>query len=157
VSRDEDLDAGPVVLEQPLPTRGIKVNLRWREDFLEAYEEYGGLYKAAKLAGIDSTTVYAEMERNAEFKRLTEEARQRFADSQEHALRVIGDKGNPVGPIVLLKKHRPAEFIEKTVSMSLSASVELEAADGKALLQAMLRAATPATVQALAPGPSETP
>ncbi len=39
---------------------------------------------------------------------------------------------------MLLKKHRPHEFIEKTVSLSLEARTELPAADGKMLLQAML-------------------
>ena len=52
-------------------------------------------------------------------------------------LKKIGRKGNPVGPIVLLKKHRPAEYMEKQISISASFTTELPAEDGKALLLAM--------------------
>lgn len=142
----------PHLPPDPLPRknrRGRGVNLNWRQEFLAHYQRHGGFYAAAEYAGVNSSTVYDEMHRNADFKQQADEARQLFADSQERQLQALGEQGNVVGPIVLLKKHRPAEYIEKNLSITASFSAELDPQQGQQLLQAMLQNLTPESVKAL--------
>ena len=124
----------------PKNRRGPKINFTWREDFLAAYEAGGGLYAAAKTAGVNSTTVYDEFHRNPAFKAAADEARQRFADAREANLARLADNGNVVGDIVLLKKHRPMEYIERNLTMSVAFTTELPPEDGRQLLHAMFGA-----------------
>lgn len=141
----------------PVPQKkrkGPHVNLTWRADFLKAYEAAGGFYAAAKTAGVNSTTAYDEMARNPAFRTQVEEAKQRYADSREANLARLADNGNVVGDIVLLKKFRPHEYIEKNLTITASFSAELGPDDGRALLQAMLGDATQSTRHALAPPPT---
>lgn len=130
---------------------GPKVNLAWRQDFLAAYEATGGFYASAKTAGVNSTTVYDERHRDPAFDHACDEAKQRYADSREANLARLADHGNVVGDIVLLKKFRPHEYIEKNLSITASFSAEVNPEDGKRLLEAMLGTMTPATRQALMP------
>jgi hypothetical protein len=122
----------------PKQRRGPKINLTWRQDFLTAYEACGGLYAASKTAGVNSTTVYDERHRDPAFNQACEEAKQRYADSREANLARLADHGNVVGDIVLLKKFRPLEYIERNLTMSVAYTAELPVEDGKALLHAML-------------------
>ncbi len=133
---DDDTLAPPPT--PPKQRKGPHVNLTWREDFLRAYEQTGGFYASAKTAGVNSTTVYDERHRNPAFDQACTEARERYADSREANLARIGDHGNPVGDIVLLKKFRPHEYIEKQISITASFSSELPVEDGRQLLHAML-------------------
>ena len=125
----------------------------WRQQFLAHYAHYGTYWKACKAAGVSPRTVERYKHAEPDFGQQIEDARQEFADSQEVSLMAIGQAGNPVGPIVLLKKHRPNEYIEKTVSLSLTATTELPPEDGRQLLHAMFG---PPGGQALPPA-QETP
>lgn len=128
---------------------GPQLHLTWREEFLTAYEACGGFYAAAKTAGVNSSTVYDEMGRDPAFKARTEEAKQRYADSREANLARLADNGNVVGDIVLLKKFRPAEYIEKNLSITASFSAELDHEGGQRLLEAMLHDMTSQSHQRL--------
>jgi hypothetical protein len=121
----------------------------WPERFLGFYARHGVRWRAAKYAGIAYDTLVRAEAADPLFARQVENARQEFADSQELALEKMGRKGNPVGPIVLLKKHRPLEYIEKNLSISASFTTELPDADGKALLHAMLGQPAGATFEVL--------
>jgi hypothetical protein len=124
----------------------------WPERFLGFYARHGVRWRAAKYAGIAYDTLVRAEAADPIFARQVENARQEFADSQELALEKIGRKGNPVGPIVLLKKHRPSEYIEKNLSISASFTTELPAEDGKALLLGMFGQPGGATFPMLEPG-----
>jgi hypothetical protein len=126
----------------------------WPTRFLEYYAKHGTRWLAAKQAGVVYETVLRFEHADPAFAREVENARQEFADSQEQRLRKIGQKGNPVGPIVLLKKHRPGEYVEKNMTVSASFTGTLNPEDGKALLQAMLGHAPEAPLPP--PGPDPT-
>jgi len=127
----------------------------WWADFLHAYEQYGGFYRAAKDAGVTSALVFEAIARYPEFRAACEEARQRFADTQEENLDLIGRAGNPVGPIVLLKKHRPLEYVDKNLTMNVTATTHLDSADGARILAAMMGAPEGATTMIERPRPDE--
>jgi hypothetical protein len=135
--------ASPPTPRKQGPQKGPKINLTWRQDFLKAYEACGGFYAASKTAGVNSTTVYDERHRDPAFNQACEEAKQRYADSREANLARLADHGNVVGDIVLLKKFRPLEYIERNLTMSVAYTAELPVEDGKALLHAMLGVTTP--------------
>ena len=96
-------------------------------------------------------TAWRWREQDPEFNEAVEDARQGYYDSLEEILQTLGKRGNVVGPIVLLKKGRPADFIEKRLeaSISLQASASVSPEEARALLAQMLAAATPATLKAL--------
>jgi hypothetical protein len=126
----------------------------WPARFLDFYSRYGVRWVAAKVAGVSHDTVERAAGADPAFRAQVENARQEFADSQELRLRKIGQKGNPVGPIVLLKKHRPAEYVEKNMTISASFTGILNPEDGKALLQAMLGHAPEAPLTPPGPDPA---
>jgi len=100
------------------------------------------------VAGVSEKTARRWRQEDPAFDEAVEDARQRYYDSLEEYLQ---KRGGVVGSIVLLKKGRPAEFIEKRLeaSISLQASALVTNEEAKALLAQMLGAATPATLQAL--------
>ena len=114
----------------------------WRGLFLAYVELNGTLYKAARAAGVSDDTVRRERARDAEFDRQVEEARQFHADELEEQLRA---EPGVVGRIVLLKKFKPAEYIERQSVLNLNVNTEVPPELGKELLLKMLGAATPAT------------
>jgi hypothetical protein len=127
----------------------------WTARFLEYYARQGVRWLAAKCAGVSHDTVQRVEGADPAFRAQVENARQEFADSQELRLKKIGQKGNPVGPIVLLKKHRPAEYIEKNMTISASITTQLTPADGRAVLRAMLGlGAGEGTLEAAGPEPA---
>ena len=126
----------PLFGKRPQP--GPQLPRDWQARFLQYYAERGVRWRAAKFAGVSHDAVSAAERSDPGFARQVENARQEFADSQELCLDTIGQKGNPVGPIVLLKKHRPAEYIEKNMTISASFTTQLDPEEGRALLRAML-------------------
>ena len=116
---------------QPLPPN-------WRELFLESYAEFGTYWRACKDAGVSDMTVTRHRQHDPDFATQVEAARQEFADSQEEQLATLGRNGNVVGPIVLLKKHRPAEYIERNLTVTANFTANLDAAAGQQLLTALL-------------------
>jgi hypothetical protein len=100
------------------------------------------------VAGVSPRTAWRWRQQDPEFDEAVEDARQGYYDSLEEDLQ---KRGGVVGKIVLLKKGRPAEFIERRLeaSISLQTSAQVTNEEAKALLAQMLGAATPATLQAL--------
>lgn len=134
---------------------GPQVPADWPARFLEFYARHGVRWRSAKYAGIAYDTLVRAEVADPIFASQVENARQEFADSQELALKKIGRKGNPVGPIVLLKKHRPSEYIERNISISASFTTELPAEDGKQLLLAMFGQGPSATHHVLEVNPAK--
>jgi hypothetical protein len=128
---------------------GQQLPPNWRTLFLEHYAEQGVRWRAAKLAGVSHQTVLNHEGYDPAFAQQVEDARQEFADSRELNLRKLGDNGNVVGDIVLLKKHRPNDFIERRLEMSVSMSTTLDPAETRSLLAALLHTASPSTQRAI--------
>ena len=143
------------VAVKPRRPGGPPLPPRWRQTFLAEYKRTGAKYHSADVAGIEPDTVVAHQNRDPAFDAQVEHARQLFADSREINLARLADKGNVVGDIVLLKRHRPQEYIERqAVAVDVTHRLAESVADPTALLRAMLHAATPATLKALAPPPT---
>jgi hypothetical protein len=114
----------------------------WRGLFLAYYEQNGTYYKAARAAGVSDDTVLRERRRDPEFDRRVDEARQLHADQLEEDLTA---EPGVVGKIVMLKKFRPGEFIEKHAVLNLNVSGEIPGVDALALLRQMVEDMSPAT------------
>jgi hypothetical protein len=104
---------------------------------------------------VSHDTVLRAEQADPDFARQVENARQTYLD--RHALnlnRLAFKKDNVVASIVALKAGRPAEYVEKAMSMTVTATTPLSAEDGKRLLEAMLgHPAPPALLQA-SPAPA---
>jgi hypothetical protein len=131
----------------------------WEQVYLKQMATHGAGWRAAKQAGVSYSTVQRLRAADPRFAEDEHDAVWEHVATLEGNLdRIAAGDDMPAvtSNIVRLKRLDPG-YIERTMNLSLSATTELEGQDGKALLQAMLRAATPATVQALAAAPSETP
>jgi hypothetical protein len=118
----------------------------WRETVLQAIRDVGGYYRSARMAGISPATFFRHLDADREFATAVQSAREEHADKLEAELAAMGRaKGNPVSHIVLLKKYRPLEYIEKQATLSLNVTTELTPELGADLLREMLSQATPAT------------
>jgi hypothetical protein len=109
--------------------------------FLAYLEAKGTYYKAARAAGVSDDTVLRERRRDPEFDRRVDEARQLHADQLEEDLTA---EPGVVGKIVMLKKFRPGEFIERHAVLNLNVSTE-PPFDPAALLREMLAGMSPVT------------
>jgi hypothetical protein len=140
-------------IASPIKARpGRKVPDGWQTTFLGHLRKHGTRWLAARQANVSHDSVTRYEHADPEFARKVHAAVQEFADSlEENMTRLARRQDNVIGNIVLLKRHRPSEYIEKTVSLSLTATTELPAADGKALLHAMLGQPTPAALEELEP------
>jgi hypothetical protein len=133
---------------------GRQVPPDWPPRFVEFYAKHGVRWRAAKYAGVSHDTVLRTEQADPIFARQVEDARQTYLD--RHALnlnRLAFKKNNVVASIVALKAGRPSEYVEKAMSISLTANTTLAPADGKALLQAMFGHTAPP--QALETGSNE--
>jgi hypothetical protein len=120
---------------------------------LEFYARHGVRWRGAKYAGVCYDTLTRAEAADPAFAQQVENARQSYLD--RHALnlnRLAFKKDNVVASIVALKAGRPAEYVEKALTITASFSTELPPADGKALLQAMLGQPGGATFPMLEPG-----
>jgi hypothetical protein len=114
----------------------------WRGLFLAYLEARGTYFKAAKAAGVSDDTVLRERRRDPEFDRRVDEARQLHADQLEEDLTA---EPGVVGKIVMLKKFRPGEFIERHAVLNLNVTSEIPGVDAVAMLRQMLADMSPAT------------
>jgi hypothetical protein len=133
-------DAFPVKGRRP----GRQLPPDWHRRFIEFYAEHGVRWRAARYAGVSHDTVLRAEQADPDFARQVEDARQTYLDS--HALnlnRLAFKKDNVVASIVTLKAGRPAEYVEKAMSMTVTATTPLSPEDGKRLLEAMLGHASP--------------
>jgi len=141
--------AAPLKRRRP----GPQVPADWPARFLEFYARQGVRWRAAKYAGIAYDTLVRAERADPAFAEQVENARQSYLD--RHALnlnRLAFKKDNVVASIVALKAGRPAEYVEKNMSISATFTTELPAEDGKALLLAMFGQGAGATHLALEAG-----
>lgn len=120
----------------------------WEQVYLQCMADHGTGWKAAKQAGVAYKTVQRLREVDATFAQDEHDAIWEHVGSLEQNLNRIAsgdDMPAVTSNIVRLKRLDPA-YIEKTMSMSLTATTELPAADGKALLHAMLGQPTPTQI-----------
>jgi hypothetical protein len=120
---------------------------------LEFYARHGVRWRGAKYAGVCYDTLTRAEAADPAFAQQVENARQSYLD--RHALnlnRLAFKKDNVVASIVALKAGRPAEYVEKAMTITASFTTELPAENGKALLQAMLGQPVGATFPMLKPG-----
>lgn len=121
----------------------------WELPFLDYYRKHGVIYMAAERAGVHHATVWRLQQDDPEFAAAMETAKQGYADSLQVRLVASGKKKeNPVGYIVQLKAQRPDLYIERSLTMSVNADVQLEPEAGLQLIQALLGKATNATLAA---------
>ena len=148
------LDAPSTARIAPPSRMGPSTPPHWKERYLELIRERGNFHRTAREAGVDPTTALRERDRDPEFDRLCQEARQEYADLAEDTMvQDSHETGNPAGLIVRLKALRPLEYIEKHAIMNVTANLaELQPDDAKALLQAMLGSTTPSTQKMLSDG-----
>jgi hypothetical protein len=138
--------AAPLKRRRP----GPQVPADWPARFLKFYARHGVRWRGAKYAGISYDTLVRGEQADAAFAQQVENARQTYLD--RHALnmnRLAFKKDNVVASIVALKAGRPAEYVEKAMTITASFSTELPAADGKALLLAMFGQPAGATFEVL--------
>lgn len=134
---------------------GLKTPDGWKDAYLGYIRQHGGIYKAARQAGIEPSTAWREAERDPAFAEQIKIARQECADGYqdemvEHARRT----GNPVAFIVRLKQLRPDEYIERHAVATLNVNVDAgdDVQGARRLLQTMLGDTDPSTLQRLGIG-----
>jgi hypothetical protein len=145
-------DSGaPLALPKKKGKPGPKVPADWPEKFLEYYRQCGTRWLSARRAGTSHDVVTRREAADPHFAAQVETARMEYADSLEENMdRLTRKKSNVIAGIVMLKKHRPQDFIERKSELHVHAHAALTQADGRALLAAMLAQATDATLRELA-------
>ncbi len=81
----------------------------WQDLFLSEYRRLFSITIAAEKAGVSRRTVYAERDRNPEFREAMEDIREKAIDIAENALLKAIEEGNVTAIIFFLKtqaKHR---------------------------------------------------
>lgn len=141
--------------------KGPELPRDWQATFLEAYRTRGGLWRAAKAAGVCHETVRRYRNADPVFDEQVKDAREEYADQLEERMIDSAERSdNPAGFIVRLKALRPQEYIEKHAVMNFTVTTELDSADGARVLQEMFTAMRPSTqalIGAPAPVPEATP
>ena len=128
----------------------------WPERFLEKYRRLGVRWVAAREAKVSHDTVTRAEAADPLFAARVEAARQEYADTLERTLdRLAKQKNNVIAGIVLAKKHRPEDFIERRQELRVDVQTSLSSIDARALIEAMVRRVAPTMQQALAAPGSE--
>ena len=89
---------------------------------------------------------HREVTRDPKFARAVEVRRQRYADTLEDQFDKMfksNARGNVVAGIVLAKKHRPHDFIERHAGVTMQVDAVATMEQARALLSLMLHDATP--------------
>lgn len=121
----------------------------WQDAFLTEYEATGTLWRAAKVAGVSADSVERYRASDQDFAAKVEEARQLYADDLETTMHDQFVKGNVVAGIVLLKKHRPHQFIERHAILNVDVHIDVPTDQARQVLGEMLAHVTPSTVERL--------
>jgi hypothetical protein len=138
--------------------RGPQMPDDWPVRFLDFYARHGVRWRSAKYAGVSYETLARAEAADPVFAQAVENARQSYLD--RHALnlnRLAFEKNNVVASIVALKAGRPAEYVEKAMTVTAHFTTELPAEDGKALLLAMFGQGPVESMRALGPAPESEP
>jgi len=124
---------------------------QWQDRFLAEMRAHGGFYHSARCAGIHPATAWRHHDRDPEFAQRVREAKEEHADALERELEEMGRKSNnPVSHIVRLKALRPAEYVEKNLSITMSMHADVAPADVASILRSMLGHASDHTRQLIA-------
>jgi len=111
----------------------------WQETLIGHLEAKGTYALACKRTGVSDETVRKYRHADPAFDARCRWAREIFADTVEEKLLDIGERSDdPVPSIVILKKLRPAEYIEKHAIMSINLTGTLGEIDGAAVLRAIV-------------------
>ena len=135
----------------------------WREPYLDALVKCDAKqYLAAHAVGLAPGTIREEQMRSEEFALRVRDICEAHADRLEQDMEdQARSTGNPVGFIVRLKALRPAQYLERHLAMTISATTEIESKDGAALLAhamgAMLASTHDQVAQLVAPRLDVTP
>lgn len=136
---------------------GPVIPANWQERFLAYYKANGTMYRAAEAASVSMDTVRRYRDSDPDFAAKLAEATEYAADVVEEAMvNSAKETGNPAGFIVRLKAMRPAQYIEKNVSISLGLTAEVQGHDVIPALRAMLESASPAAKLMLTANTDET-
>lgn len=126
------------------PSRGLSVPPDWPERYLDHLREHGKVWLACKHAGISARSVERLRDADPRFVAAEQAARAEFTESLEQHLDNIAatEDGMPAvtAAIVRLKKLDPAGYVEKNLSVTLTATTQLDPALGHALLRDILGA-----------------
>jgi hypothetical protein len=139
-----------------LRSRGPQLAPDWPTRYLEHLAQHATMWRAAKQAGVSITTVQRLRDADPRFAQDERDALREAAEAIEEKLDRIGDGDDMpavTSNIVRLKKLLPADYVEKNLSITASFATELDPAEGKALLAAILNHTQPS----LPPAPTETP
>jgi 2-phospho-L-lactate guanylyltransferase (CobY/MobA/RfbA family) len=129
---------------------GPPVPADWREKFLISYRKTGTRWVSAREAKVSHDTVSRAEAADPVFAAQVEDARQEYADALEQNLdRLARKKDNVIAGIVLAKKHRPNDFIERRQELHVHAHANLSAEEGRHLIAAMLAHVTATTREVL--------
>ena len=123
--------------------------------YLEMVAEHGTVRLCAKRLGIPWKEVARRLSEEGEFREAVEHAKEVCAERLEEMLTAPGiDKRQVIGLIVRLKALKPAQYIERQVSMAVNVSTEMQVTpeEARALLANLLKDAQPQTVRMLTGG-----
>ena len=144
----------------PIAARHVWRKTGWRKEFLDVYERTGQLYVSAQAVGVKWNTVERTMQQDPRFGKAVEVRRQRYADRLEGQFDNMffhPTRPNVIAGIVLAKKHRPQDFVERHQGVTMNVQALATPEQAHELLRVMLRDATPETHAQLALPPPESP
>lgn|SRR5690349_15331423 len=113
----------------------------WARVFIDRLTEHGKGWKAAKEAGVSYDTVQRLRAVDRQFAADEADAMREFTESLEDNLdRIAAGDDMPAvtANIVRLKKLDPVGYVERNLTVTASFSAELDPAEGKQLLAAIL-------------------
>ena len=144
----------------PLSAAHVWGKAGWRKQFLAVYQRTGQLYVSAEAIGVSWSKVERTMQQDANFRNAVEVRRQRYADRLEGQFDNMffhPTRPNVIAGIVLAKKHRPQDFVERHQGVTMNVQALATPEQAHELLRVMLRDATPETQAQLALPPPESP
>jgi hypothetical protein len=112
----------------------------WVRRFVEALAAFAGEAAAAQAAGIPLRTARILRATSPRFDEECEEALEYRADKLAHEL---PGSARPVGSIVELKRHRPAQYVERNINLNVNADAIGAPPDAAATLARMIASTSP--------------
>jgi hypothetical protein len=135
------------------PATEGKRKLPWRKEFLLYYERTGRLYETLQAIGVSKDRFDRMCIKDPRFAKSVEVRRQRYVDGLEGQFDSMfkdPTRPNVIAGIVLAKKHRPQDFVERHQGLVVQAGVLASPDEARELLRTMLGDATEATRTRLA-------
>jgi hypothetical protein len=121
----------------------------WYDAFLSDLAINGGISLAAAAAGVHRNRVYRRMDDDPAFAAEVHAAQAYYRDLLEwESVNLARRRDNPLPYFARLKAELPSRYIDRQ-AVFLATNSDLAAADGKALLQAMLGQGVPTVLEQL--------